>query len=99
MLLFSSCTRSHIGAIRSAPLRVSRKAVQRQIPFAKELYIEPNASIHRIAGQLEALGSFDHIVWMSPSRVTECEVGDEMIEAQDQGVIQMYRLIIMSLYI
>lgn len=30
---------------------------------------------------------------MSPSRVTECEVGDEMIEAQDQGVIQMYRLI------
>lgn len=71
----------------------SRKAVQNEFPFAKELYIEPNASIHRIAGQLEALGSFDHIVWMSPSRVTECEVGDEMIEAQDQGVIQMYRLI------
>lgn len=71
----------------------SRKAVQREFPFAKELYIEPNASIHRITGQLEALGSFDHIVWMSPSRVTECEVGDEMIEAQDQGVIQMYRLI------
>nr|WGD86804.1 hypothetical protein P5621_09855 [Bacillus subtilis] len=26
----------------------SRKAVQREFPFAKELYIEPNASIHRI---------------------------------------------------
>lgn len=71
----------------------SRKAVQRQYPFAKELYIEPNTSIHEIASHLETLGSFDHIVWLSPSRVTECEVGDEMIEAQDQGVIQIYRII------
>lgn len=71
----------------------SRKAVQRQFPFAEELHIEPNASIHEIASQLEALGSFDHIVWLSPSRVTECEIGDEMLEAQDQGVMQMFRLI------
>lgn len=71
----------------------SRKAVQRQFPFAKELHIEPNASNHEIANQLEALGPFDHIVRLSPSRVTEGEVGDDMIEAQDQGVIQMFRLI------
>ncbi|MEC0624075.1 amino acid adenylation domain-containing protein [Bacillus spizizenii] len=71
----------------------SRKAVQRQFPFAKELHIEPNASNYEIANQLEALGPFDHIVRLSPSRVTEGEVGDDMIEAQDQGVIQMFRLI------
>ncbi|MCY7808516.1 amino acid adenylation domain-containing protein [Bacillus spizizenii] len=71
----------------------SRKAVQRQFPFAEELYIEPNASIHEIASQFETLGSFDHIVWLSPSRVTESEVGDEMIEAQGQGVIQIYKII------
>ncbi|MCY9000693.1 SDR family NAD(P)-dependent oxidoreductase, partial [Bacillus spizizenii] len=69
------------------------KAVQRQFPFAEELYIEPNASIHEIASQFETLGSFDHIVWLSPSRVTESEVGDEMIEAQGQGVIQIYKII------
>lgn len=89
------------GDIPSADERVvilgaddnSRSAVQRQFPLAKELHIEPHDSIHEIVNQLEAFGAFDHIVWISPSRVTECEVGDEMIEAQNQGVIQLYRLI------
>ncbi|MDK2598871.1 hypothetical protein QO179_01830 [Bacillus stercoris] len=74
-------------------MTTAEKAVQRQFPLSKELNIEPNASIQRIADELEALGSFEHIVWMSPSRMPDCEVGDEMIGAQDQGVIQLYRLI------
>ncbi|CAM2145834.1 Polyketide synthase PksN [Paraburkholderia tropica] len=71
----------------------SRNAVQRQFPLAKELHIKPDDSIHQLANQLDALGAFDHIVWISPSHVSECEIGDDMIEAQNQSVIQQFRLI------
>lgn len=57
-------------------------------PSAKRLHINPEDEIEAVAAELKARGSFGHIVWIAPFHSA-----DDMVKAQDTGVIQMYRVI------
>ncbi|MBT2575227.1 amino acid adenylation domain-containing protein [Bacillus sp. ISL-51] len=63
-------------------------AFHRQHPFAKRLCIAPGDEIEAVTAEMKAAGPFDHIVWIAPSRGYE-----DIVKAQDEGVIQMYRVI------
>nr|MDH3093130.1 SDR family oxidoreductase [Bacillus velezensis] len=57
-------------------------------PSARRLHITPEDGIEAVAAELKATGSFGHIVWIAPFHSA-----DDMVKAQDAGVIQMYRVI------
>lgn len=63
-------------------------AFQLHHPSAKRLHITPEDEIEAVAAELKATGSFGHIVWIAPFHSA-----DDMVKAQDAGVIQMYRVI------
>ncbi|PRR99354.1 non-ribosomal peptide synthetase [Bacillus atrophaeus] len=71
----------------------SRKAVQSQYPHVQSLTIDQNDRIDEIEYKLKACGAFDHIVWIASSRSAGKKADNEMIEAQNQGVIKIYRVI------
>ncbi|TCS93645.1 non-ribosomal peptide synthetase [Hazenella coriacea] len=73
--------------------KLSIQAVQRHYPKARTLDIQSWDSIDSIVEKLKDCGSIDHIVWIAPSEPIVPHIGDEIIEGQYQGVIQIFRMI------
>jgi acyl transferase domain-containing protein/ubiquinone/menaquinone biosynthesis C-methylase UbiE len=68
-------------------------AVQQHYPKAHALEIQPGDTIDTIAKKLEAHGFIDHILWIAPHNIMESLAGDALIEEQNQGVLQCFRMI------
>ncbi|MED4567852.1 SDR family NAD(P)-dependent oxidoreductase, partial [Bacillus atrophaeus] len=71
----------------------SSKAVQSQYPHVQSLTIDQHDRIDEIEYKLKACGAFDHIVWIASACSAGKKADNEMIEAQNQGVIKMYKVI------
>lgn len=71
----------------------TRKTVQQHYPKAKVLEIKPKDTIDKIMKKLEAHGLIDHIVWIAPYNSLQSLAEESLIEDQNQGVIQCFRMI------
>ncbi|MCR8993898.1 SDR family NAD(P)-dependent oxidoreductase [Brevibacillus laterosporus] len=71
----------------------SRKYVQKQFPTAQVLEISPEAKAEDIATKIGEMGTIDHLIWIAPVSPIK-DLKDEMLlEQQNQGVFQVFRLI------
>ena len=68
-------------------------AVQQLYPQASVLEIQPRNSIDQITKKLEAHGLVDHIVWVAPYNTLEPLADDVLIEEQNRGVLQVFRIV------
>jgi len=70
-----------------------RGAIRKHYPNASVLGTHVEDTIAAITEDLKARGPIDHIVWIAPANVLESPADDAVIEAQDRGVIQCFRMI------
>ncbi|WP_373855388.1 SDR family NAD(P)-dependent oxidoreductase, partial [Desulfocucumis palustris] len=71
----------------------NRSAIQQLYPKAQVLEIQPEDTMDEIAKKLEAHGSIDHILWIAPHRVLLSLAEDTLLEEQNKGVLQVFRMI------
>ncbi|MEX2631036.1 MAG: SDR family NAD(P)-dependent oxidoreductase [Tistlia sp.] len=70
-----------------------RQAVGADYPAAAELALDAGADIATLAEALRRLGRLDHLVWFAPPGDPEAALGAEIVEAQQAGVLQLFRLV------
>jgi polyketide synthase PksN len=70
-----------------------RNEIRKQYPQALVLEIQRGDTIETIAKKMEALGSIDHLWWVAPAHSLGSITGEAIIKEQDQGVLQVFRLI------
>ena len=70
-----------------------RKAVLEYYPKAEILDIRVKDTIEETAGKLKACGTIEHIIWIAPKNDFKCITDDCLVESQDEGVIQVFRII------
>ena len=80
-----------------------QQAIRALYPEAHDLVLQHE--IAGIAAQLDALGTVDHIVWIAPERLETSLLNEPppnwqgsmpyagLVEAQDAGVLQLFRLV------
>ncbi|MEA2948986.1 MAG: polyketide synthase PksM, partial [Alphaproteobacteria bacterium] len=68
-------------------------ALRQYYPHARQLEIPLEATPEMIGEQLGVVGPIDHIVWLSPQALPAFSIDGAMIDAQQQGVLQCFRLI------
>jgi polyketide synthase PksM len=71
----------------------TRSIIGQHYSQASVLEIGPTDTIEEIAGKLEALDSIDHVFWIAPHHAMESLADDALIEEQNQGVLQVFRMI------
>jgi rhizoxin synthesis polyketide synthase/nonribosomal peptide synthetase RhiB len=69
------------------------RAVQQALAGASGFELRPEETEGSLAARLEALGRIDHLVWLAPEEQVPFLAGDELIEAQEKGVLPLFRLI------
>ncbi|MFA4132128.1 MULTISPECIES: SDR family NAD(P)-dependent oxidoreductase [unclassified Brevibacillus] len=67
--------------------------LQRDYPQASVIQLEPSDSIEVIASKLEEQGVIDHIMWVAPDTRVESVKDESLMNDQERGVIQVFRLI------
>ncbi|TQR33926.1 SDR family NAD(P)-dependent oxidoreductase [Brevibacillus brevis] len=70
-----------------------RSLLQRHYPQASVIQLEPSDSIEVIASKLEEQGVIDHIMWVAPDSRVESVKDESLMNDQERGVIQVFRLI------
>jgi NAD(P)-dependent dehydrogenase (short-subunit alcohol dehydrogenase family) len=70
-----------------------RAALRQHYPDGHQLQIAAEATAETIGEQLRALGPIDHVVWLAPEQRLESISDDKIIEDQQRGVVQCFRLI------
>ncbi len=70
-----------------------KNALLQHCSHARFLDILPQDSIEEIESKLGSYDPIQHIVWMAPQHVLKCPDLDALIDGQNQGVIQVYRII------
>jgi polyketide synthase PksN len=70
-----------------------RRQIREYYPQAQELEIKPKDTIETIISKLEAYGSIEHILWVAPHDELQSLVEDALINRQNHGVIQVFRII------
>ncbi|WP_188068929.1 SDR family NAD(P)-dependent oxidoreductase [Brevibacillus brevis] len=70
-----------------------RSLLQRHYPQASVIQLEPSDSIEVIASKLEEQGVIDHIMWVAPDSGVESVKDESLMNEQERGVIQVFRLI------
>jgi len=70
-----------------------RAALRQHYPDGHQLEIAPEATAETIGEQLRALGPIDHVVWLAPEQRLKSISDDKIIEDQQRGVVQCFRLI------
>jgi acyl transferase domain-containing protein/tryptophanase/SAM-dependent methyltransferase len=70
-----------------------RSIIQQKYPKTSVLEIGSTDTIDVIGEKLEALDFIDHVFWMAPSHYIESLAEDAIIEEQNQGVLQVFRMI------
>ncbi|WJQ79782.1 SDR family NAD(P)-dependent oxidoreductase [Brevibacillus brevis] len=70
-----------------------RSLLQRHYPQASVIQLEPSDSIEVIASKLEEQGVIDHIMWVAPDSRVESVKDESLMNDQERGVIQVFRLV------
>ncbi|WP_139487919.1 SDR family NAD(P)-dependent oxidoreductase [Brevibacillus dissolubilis] len=70
-----------------------RNEIRNYYPNAHTLDIHPYSTVEEISQKIEAFGPIDHIVWMASASGIATMTDEGLIKGQDQGVIQVYRII------
>lgn len=65
----------------------------KHLPHAEVIVLNPQDSIMRISEQLTPIMNLRHMVWISPITAGNSPDVEGMIEAQEEGVFLLYRLI------
>ena len=68
------------------------QAIRKWYPQAQVLEIGPDANIDVIMNQLEAQG-FHHLIWIASNSSLNSLDSQKMIQAQNQGVLQVFRIV------
>src|SRR5262249_42819101 len=63
------------------------------LPKAHFLDLQPGDSIDDMAQKLAAVGHIDHIVWIAPHELLQSLAEDHIIEAQERGVLLVFRAV------
>ncbi|MCX8131980.1 MAG: SDR family NAD(P)-dependent oxidoreductase [Clostridia bacterium] len=71
----------------------NRSIIGQCYPKACVLEIAPKDTMDEIARKLEVCGSIDHILWIAPYNPLKSLDDDALIEGQNQGVLQVFRII------
>jgi polyketide synthase PksM len=71
----------------------TRGALGKHFPEAHNLELGPDDGVDTIARKLKTIGTIDHIVWSAPRNQPISVAEDELIEAQERGVIALFRLL------
>lgn len=69
------------------------QAILESYPQARVLPIEAGDSIDSIAAKFSQCGTVDHILWIAPGEPLQSVAEDVLIQAQERGTIQVFRLI------
>ena len=77
-----------VGAIRD-----EKSAIQQACSKAKFVEIQPEDCIDEIVAKLKPVVPVDHILWIAPDNPLQSLTGDAIIHEQNQGVLQVFRLI------
>ena len=70
-----------------------RDSVRKQCPNTFILDIQSDGSVETIQKSIDACGTVDHILWISPRDACESVTDDALISDQNQGVIQVFGII------
>ncbi|SFJ96200.1 SDR family NAD(P)-dependent oxidoreductase, partial [Thermoflavimicrobium dichotomicum] len=70
-----------------------RDAIQREYPQAHTLLFQEEDSIDQMAEKVKACGWIDHLIWVAPPATAATLDDHAMVEEQNSGVIQLFRLI------
>lgn len=71
----------------------TRRIIGQHYPQASALEIGATDTIDAIVRKLKALDSIDHVFWTAPYHAMETLADDALIEEQNQGVLQVFRMI------
>ncbi len=71
----------------------SLKDIINMYPKAKRLELKVQDSVEEIKESLSAVGQIDHIIWVSQSPQIESLTEDALIDDQNKGVLQCFRVI------
>lgn len=71
----------------------SLKVLQECYPLVYKLVIKNGDDIVIISGKIKKIGKIDHVVWIAPQNKAVNIKNDGIIEDQEQGVVQLFRLI------
>jgi polyketide synthase PksM len=104
LTLVPAWDRVTVGAVRDLPLENARvlvvggsegqrRALAAQYVQAHLLEISAGASSDAIAALLQPQGNFDHVVWIAPAEEASAPDDDRLMDAQQQGVLQCFRLV------
>ena len=70
-----------------------RDAWSRSFPNAVTLEAPLSDDIATIADKLTALGLFDHVIWVTPDHAPASPSDELLIDAREQGVLAVFRLV------
>lgn len=70
-----------------------RDKIKQHCPQVHVLNISDDASINEIMGELDKLDNINHIIWVEQQHLFTCVDPDAIIKGQEQGVLQVFRLI------
>ncbi len=96
--------KEHAGASFKLPRRDERiiaigasqrdcRLLKECFPAAVALSVERDAAVNVLTAKLAESGEFDHVVWLTPPETPTELAHDELIIAQQRGVLSCYRLI------
>lgn len=68
-------------------------AIRRFYPKAREIRLQPQDTIPEIAKKLEAHGPMDQLLWIGPDEPVPSVTDEALIENQNRGVLQVFRMI------
>ncbi|MBZ9609907.1 SDR family NAD(P)-dependent oxidoreductase [Clostridium estertheticum] len=70
-----------------------RDSIQQFYPNALIMQIQPSDNVDNIVKKFNEYDFVNHIVWVSPSSTSVSLIDEKLIENQNQGVIQIFRII------
>jgi hypothetical protein len=85
----------HILMVTPAGETTLSQALRQRYPGAETLMLEDGATIDTITAHLQALSAVDHLFWLAPPPSTERVTpgADALIDGQEYGVLQVFRII------
>ncbi|TCS93646.1 SDR family NAD(P)-dependent oxidoreductase [Hazenella coriacea] len=70
-----------------------QKNVQQHFMKASVLELQSTDDIEKITQKLQSCGTIDHVIWIAPDHPLESLADDRLIEEQDQGVVQVFKIL------
>ena len=70
-----------------------RNVIQQVYPAGKYLEFQRQDTIEAIANRMKALALPDHVIWVGPDRPLKSPVDDVIIDDQNSGVLEVFRMV------